>query len=93
MLFATLYAAVPGSIGNARPGSILDRFFFSMETLATVGYGQMCPQRPPTAISSSAAGIMSGMAFTAITTGLIFVRFSRPRANVRCADHVVVAAL
>ena len=89
VLFATLYAAVPGSIGNARPGSILDGFFFSMETLATIGYGQMYPATTYGHIVS-AAGIMSGMAFTAITTGLIFVRFSRPRSNVLYADQVVI---
>jgi inward rectifier potassium channel len=89
VLFATLYAAVPGSIGNARPGSILDGFFFSMETLATVGYGQMYPATTYGHIVS-VAEIMSGMAFTAITTGLIFVRFSRPRAKILYADHLVI---
>jgi inward rectifier potassium channel len=89
VLFATLYAAVPGSIGNARPGSVLDGFFFSMETLATVGYGQMYPATTYGHIVS-VAEIMSGMAFTAITTGLIFVRFSRPRAKILYADHIVI---
>jgi inward rectifier potassium channel len=89
ILFAVLYAAVPGAIGNARPGSIADGFFFSMETLATVGYGQMYPATTYGHIMS-VTEIMSGMAFTAITTGLIFVRFSRPRAKILFADHVVV---
>src|ERR1700733_8782889 len=60
-----------------------------METLATVGYGEMYPATTYGHIVS-AAGIMSGMAFTAITTGLIFVRFSRPRSNVLYADQVVI---
>jgi inward rectifier potassium channel len=89
VLFATLYAAAPGSIGNATPGSILDGFFFSMETLATVGYGQMYPATTSGHIIS-VAEIMSGMAFTTITTGLIFVRFSRPRAKILYADHMVI---
>ena len=89
ILFATLYAAVPGAIGNARPGSVLDGFFFSMETLATVGYGQMYPATTYGHIVS-VAEIMSGMAFTAIVTGLIFVRFSRPRAKILYADHIVI---
>jgi inward rectifier potassium channel len=89
VLFATLYAAMPGSIGNARPGSILDGFFFSMETLATVGYGQMYPATTYGHLVS-VAEIMSGMAFTAITTGLIFVRFSRPHAKILFADHAVI---
>ena len=89
VLFAALYAAVPGAIANARPGSIADGFFFSMETLATVGYGQMYPATTYGHIVSITE-IMSGMAFTAIMTGLIFVRFSRPRAKILFADHVVV---
>lgn len=89
VLFATLYAAVPGSIGNSTPGSILDGFFFSMETLATVGYGQMYPATTYGHVVS-VAEIMSGMAFTAIVTGLIFVRFSRPRARILYADEIVI---
>ena len=89
VLFASLYAANPGSIANARPGSILDSFFFSMETLATVGYGQMYPATIYGHFVS-VAEIMSGMAFTAIMTGLIFVRFSKPRANILYADTLVV---
>ena len=89
ILFACLYAAMPGSIGNAHPGSILDGFFFSMETLATVGYGQMYPATTYGHLIS-VAEIMTGMAFTTITTGLIFVRFSKPRAKILYADNVVV---
>jgi len=89
VVFATLYAAVPGSIGNAAPGSIVDGFFFSMETLATVGYGQMYPATTYGHVVS-VAEIMSGMAFTAIVTGLIFVRFSRPQAKILYADEVVI---
>jgi inward rectifier potassium channel len=89
VLFATLYAAVPGSVGNAQPGSIIDGFFFSMETLATVGYGQMYPATTYGHVVS-VAEIMSGMAFTAIVTGLIFVRFSRPKAKILFADQIVI---
>src|SRR5439155_1675996 len=41
--FAGLYLLDPGSVANAKPGSFLDHFFFSIETLATVGYGAMSP--------------------------------------------------
>ncbi len=89
ILFAALYAAMPGAIGNARPGSLLDGFFFSMETLATVGYGQMYPATTYGHLIS-VAEIMTGIAFTTITTGLIFVRFSKPRAKILYADDIVV---
>jgi inward rectifier potassium channel len=46
--------------------------------LATVGYGVMAPATPYGHIVT-AVEIVSGMAFTAIFTGLLFVRFSRAR--------------
>jgi inward rectifier potassium channel len=64
-VFATLYWLVPGSVANARPDSFADAFFFSIETLATVGYGEMYPA---TAYGRVVAGseIVCGLAFTAI---------------------------
>jgi hypothetical protein len=43
VVFATVFWLVPGSVAHARPGSFADAFFFSIETLATVGYGEMYP--------------------------------------------------
>jgi inward rectifier potassium channel len=88
IFFATLYCLVPGSISNMRPG-FLDAFFFSVETLATVGYGVMAPASTYGHVVASTE-ILCGMAFTAIATGLIFVRFSRPRARILYADKAVV---
>jgi inward rectifier potassium channel len=89
-VFAALYALNPGCIANARPGSLLDAFFFSIQTLATVGYGTMSPATLYGNIVS-AIEIVCGLTFTAIITGLIFVRFSKPRPNILFADHAVVA--
>ncbi len=90
VVFACLYLLQPGSIANARPGSFGDAFFFSLETLATVGYGEMVPGTLY-GHSISACEIMCGMAFIAIGTGLTFVRFSRPRAKILYAATAVVA--
>jgi inward rectifier potassium channel len=89
VLFATLYTVAPGAITNARPGNFTDAFFFSFETLATVGYGEMYPHGIYGHVVSCAE-IISGLAFTAILTGLTFVRFSRPRAKFIFATHPVV---
>src|SRR6516164_2122918 len=90
VVFATLYWLVPGWVAHARPGSFADALFFSIETLATVGYGEMYPAAP---YGRAVAGIeiVCGLAFTAILTGLTFVRFSRPRAKFIFAANPVVA--
>src|SRR5689334_6197743 len=43
VIFAILFWLVPGCVANARPHNFGDAFFFSIETLATVGYGEMYP--------------------------------------------------
>jgi inward rectifier potassium channel len=88
-LFALLYLAQPGSLVNARPGSLVDAFFFSVETLATVGYGVMSPATLYAHVVATTE-IFTGMTFMTIMTGLVFVRFSRPRARVIYAEHAVV---
>jgi inward rectifier potassium channel len=90
LLFAVLYVLSPGDIANARAGSFSDVFFFSIETLATVGYGVMAPASLYGHIVS-AAEILTGTVFTAIVTGLLFVRFSRPNAKIIFADSAVVS--
>ena len=90
VVFATLFWLVPGSVAQARPGSFADAFFFSIETLATVGYGEMYPATLYGHLVA-AAEIVCGLAFIAILTGLTFVRFSRPRAKLVFAANPVVA--
>jgi inward rectifier potassium channel len=87
--FALCYLAQPGAIANAQPGAFSDAFFFSVETSGTVGYGEMYPATTY-AHAISTAEILFGMMFTALTTGLLFVRFSRPKAKVRYARNAVV---
>jgi inward rectifier potassium channel len=91
-VFAALYLAQPGCVSHTHLGSaasVSDALFFSIETLATVGYGVMAPATLYGHLVASAE-IITGMAFTAIMTGLIFVRFSKPRAKIVYADTVVI---
>ena len=44
LAFAFLYLLDRGGIANARPGSFADAFFFSVQTLGTLGYGVMAPR-------------------------------------------------
>ena len=90
VVFATLFWLAPGSVGHARPGSFADSFFFSIETISTVGYGEMYPATLYGHLVVSVE-IVCGLAFTAILTGLTFVRFSRPRAKLIFAANPVMA--
>jgi inward rectifier potassium channel len=89
VLFGCLYDAVPGCIANLNPPGFLGAFFFSVETLATVGYGDMHPQ---TLYGHSVAmiEIFVGLMMLALITGLMFARFSRPRARFLFARYAVV---
>jgi inward rectifier potassium channel len=89
LAFASLYMLGDDPIANARPGHFIDYFFFSIETFATVGYGDMHP-RTTYGHSIAAAGAFVGVCSLAMTTGLIFTRFTLPRARVLFARNPVV---
>ncbi len=87
--FALLFLLGDQAIGNQSPSGFLGALFFSIETLATVGYGNMYPQTIYGHIIATTE-IFVGMIGIAVVTGLIFARFSRPRAKVLFARHPVV---
>ena len=89
-LFAFLYLLGPeDSIANANPDSFLDMFFFSVQTLASIGYGAMHPTSTYTnAIVTIEA--MVGLVGIAMITGLSFARFSNPTARVRFTKQAVI---
>ena len=89
VLFALLFALGNAPVANAPSGLNLQLFYFSTETLATVGYGDMHPQTHYGHFIASIE-IFSGMTFTAVMTGLIFARFSRARALLLFASNPVV---
>ena len=87
--FAVLYSLQPGCIANQGNSGFLGALFFSLETLATVGYGEMYPATTYAHVVS-ALEILVGLLFTAIMTGLLFVRFSKPKAKVVYATRAVI---
>lgn len=89
LIFATTLWLIPGSVGNARPGYFPDYLFFSFETLATVGYGELYPQGDAGHLVA-ALEIFCGIWFMAILTGLVFVRFSRPKSKFVIARGPVI---
>ena len=92
LLFAALYYIGEKSIAGMTPGSFVEAFFFSVQTLATVGYGHMYPQTLYGHIVTTVE-VMCGVFLLAVMTGLIFVRFSRPTARILFSKCVVIAPL
>ena len=89
VLFALVYALGEAPIANAPPGSFVHLLYFSIETLATVGYGDMHPQSHFGHVVATVE-IFTGMSLLAVYTGLMFARFARPRARFRFASRAVV---
>ena len=91
VLFALLFRlGGDGTILNARPGSLADDFWFSVETFATIGYGNFAP------VSTYAHLLVTlesfcGMLAVALGTGILFAKFSLPKARVAFSKNILVS--
>jgi inward rectifier potassium channel len=101
VLVNTLFAAVyfllgPGTLTRGAnavvdSGRFLECFFFSSQTLTTVGFGAIAP-------ATSAANIvaafeaLSGLLGFAVATGLLFGRVSRPSARIGFSKKALIAS-
>ena len=90
VLFATLYWIRPGTIEHGHAGSFNDAFFFSIQTMATIGYGVLTPNGTYANLVVTAETMVS-LVFIAFTTGLTFARFSKPTARVTFSRVATVA--
>jgi inward rectifier potassium channel len=94
-VFALAYVSCgPTALASTTPGiennAFLRAFFFSVETLSTIGYGNVVP----TGVAANVVvtiEALSGLAGFAIVTGLLFARLSRPTARVLFSRHAVIA--
>lgn len=90
-VFALGYLAL-GGIAHARAGSFLDAFFFSVQTIGTIGYGAMYPESDAVNVLVIVESII-GLILTALVTGLVFAKFSRPTARVVFTKHAVISPM
>ena len=88
-LFALAYLAGGDCLHGAQPGSFNDAFFFSVQTLASIGYGAIYPK---TFYANSIVTIeaIASLLLIAVVTGLAFARFSRPIARVLFSQFIIV---
>jgi inward rectifier potassium channel len=89
LIFGTLYYQDLPGIVNARPGQFVDAFMFSVQTLATIGYGHLAPASGyiNTIVVMEA---MTGLLSLALWSSIAFARFSRPTSRVLFSRHAVV---
>jgi inward rectifier potassium channel len=88
-LFALAYLGFGDAISNARHGSFEDAFFFSVQTMATIGYGTMVPHGFVGNLLVTVESLL-GLAMVAVLTGLVFAKFSRPTSRVVFSRVAVV---
>src|SRR5262249_18406300 len=91
VLFALAYDAT-GGIGGVTTPSFLIYFFFSVQTMATIGSGTLYPVTTAAHVLVTLEAVV-GLGLVAMTTGLIFSKFSAPRARVRFAHRVVISPM
>ena len=82
--------ALSGSTAVGLRSRLLEAFFFSVQTLSTIGYGALSPVGVGANLLV-AFEAMAGLMMVAIATGLVFARFSRPRAKIVFSTHALIA--
>jgi len=95
ILFATTYVIIGvehlnGISGTTPTGKFLDAFFFSAQTISTVGYGHISPKGTLTSFVAAFESMLGLLAF-ALATGLLYGRFSRPSAKILYSSNMLIA--
>jgi inward rectifier potassium channel len=94
-LFALVYFSIGAqNFGGISPGYTTDNFyhlfFFSAQTLTTVGYGHIYPNSVFTSTVSSIESMLGLMGF-ALVTGILYGRFAKPKADIQYSKDAVIA--
>jgi inward rectifier potassium channel len=82
--------ALAGAHGVTATEQFTDAFFFSVQTLATIGYGGVSPHGLAANLLVTVEAFVGLMA-VALATGILFARFSRPSAQILFSRNAVIA--
>jgi inward rectifier potassium channel len=88
--FALLFLADGNGLKNAIPNSFWDAFFFSVQTMATIGYGSIYPTSFYTNVIVVVEALV-GLIMVAMATGLMFARFARPTSRILFSQVAVIS--
>ncbi len=86
LLFAVLYTLEPDCVANA--SGFEDAFYFSVQTLATIGYGAMSPATRYGHLVVVLEALV-GTLGVALVAGVTFAKFARPTARVLFGEKIV----
>src|SRR5579872_5220131 len=89
-IFGFLYWLGDNPVSNVKHSDYIDYLYFSIETLSTAGYGDMHPQTHYGHFIATIE-LFTGIFSMSVMTGLIFARFSRPRARLLFANYPVIS--
>ena len=90
-VFAVLFLLV-GGVAHTVPGSFADAFFFSVQTMCTIGYGDKYPVTLGANVLVVAEAV-TGLVVTATATGLVFAKVSISSARVAFMKVVTVGPM
>lgn len=87
--FAVLYSFDPYGFAGSTRVDFGEAFYFSVQTFATIGYGAIAPKSVFANLLVTVEAL-TGIMYTALATGLVFAKFSRPSARVTFSRNMIV---
>jgi len=95
LLFATIYSFIgvenlTGTKGMNPFEQFMEAFFFSAQTITTLGYGRVAPLGLPANIVAAIESLL-GLLFFALATGLLYGRFSKPTSRIKYSEKAIIA--
>ncbi|MCC6370445.1 MAG: ion transporter [Bacteroidia bacterium] len=95
LVFAAIYYSIGvQNFGGVERGSatqeFMSMFFFSAQTVTTLGYGHIYPIGNAASVAAAAESLLGLLSF-AIATGILFGRFSRPKADILYSKNILIS--